>query len=779
MKYTSLAVVVTLSSQLSCSDSKKPVVEDKKPLWKASVSSTRFNVADHMIASLEMQISGEPFAELMGRNLEGFDRFAATPDVYTDPESKEEKVDTLGFAMAVESYEYSKQPMNNVSFESGAGLSLMYGPLLNPTGKTGEEGHALLAARIDELAVACNAGGPAGTNFVITPAPSNNPLNHYGWPGFWPQFAEFRSFAPEIEPSVGATRGCSLEGGYGASAAGALPVGDYECGYNSLNLPNRDTQVEKVLSPDALGYSAWKQILWVINYWASLHDKDGNAIVEVADADLAKVGTADNRVIGKMVDPEDPEGKRLIDGAVGTYLAGNSLEGFQGLAMLVEMDEKAALLTSQLVTGDGKTLAGFGSLKEALDYDYKSAPRWWPAAVGVTETATTSDAAMSGRFFPRPTGFSVMSGESRLRDLAGLLGGYASFFALTDEKNAEVGGAVQARTTFDGAPFAADNGKPDGESSPHDRALAILKVALVDLDRLHWDSAAKVLVDSATVEGTTPKLGRQVSTVEASLAIVSLRTALRGLNASLTLYGNDTPDSQGLPTALDETSWGGATYTGTIGAHIVELIRAEADFIADKLTAADDSVANSYDLTAGTRSSDGTTLAAESAAIRGLLEAYLATSDDKYRQKAQRIYGDLEKRFWMETTRAFRTSAGVDDKLTYTPLSFGMLHGALRQYWKLVASRPGQEAVKTTLEQRLVRTFKLVVNGWDDGNGDEKVDFPGECIGAGLQLAERALTGEMSLAEDGADRDHDCVKEIGAAKQPAALAGELVLVPSK
>src|SRR5262249_18568120 len=41
----------------------------------AKITSTRFLTADHMLASAEMQISGEPFAELLGRDLGGYDRF--------------------------------------------------------------------------------------------------------------------------------------------------------------------------------------------------------------------------------------------------------------------------------------------------------------------------------------------------------------------------------------------------------------------------------------------------------------------------------------------------------------------------------------------------------------------------------------------------------------------------------------------------------------------------------------------------------------------------------
>src|SRR5262249_51050341 len=159
-----------------------------------------------------------------------------------------------------------------------------YGPLLNPTAVTGDGAFALLRDRLQKLALESASGGcipragcnpdpnnpgkccTPGTSFVVVPAPTANPLNVYGWAGYWPVIAEFESFATDIAPSGVSVRGCSITGGYAASALGAQVVGDYECGYNSLNLASRDSQVTKVLSPAAMGLALWKQGLWTINY---------------------------------------------------------------------------------------------------------------------------------------------------------------------------------------------------------------------------------------------------------------------------------------------------------------------------------------------------------------------------------------------------------------------------------------------------------------------------------------------------------------------------------
>ncbi|HEX4462552.1 MAG TPA: hypothetical protein VIA18_31460, partial [Polyangia bacterium] len=352
---------------------------------------------------------------------------------------------------------------------------------------------------------------------------------------------------------------------------------------------------------------------------------------------------------------------------------------------------------------------------------------------------------------------------------------FGTFFALTDANNAAVGGQASSLATFDGDPFPADDQRPDGEASPHDRALAMVKVAVVDLDRLHWDATHQVLVDTASVAGGNIARGTVVTTFDLAYAIVTLRAALRAISSSLTLYSNDTPDTHGLPTALDGARFDGAAAGETLASRMLELITAESEFLADKLIASDGSVSNRYDVQAGAGDGTPTTLMSEAAAIRGLLDGYLATGNDKYRQLAIAVYADLDKRLWMPDVRAFRTVAGESDRIVWNPLSFGAIQGALRQYWKLVANRPGNEAVAAELLERVKRTNKLIANGWDDTNGDDIVQYPSECTGAGLQMGERALTGELARPEDGGDRDHDCVLEISLAKRPAALAAELIL----
>jgi hypothetical protein len=672
--------------------------------------------------------------------------------------------------------------MNNLSFESGAGLSLMFGPILNPAQLGGDAAYALLRDRYQQLATEAFATGPTSASLVVSPAPSGNPLNYYGWPGLWPVFAEFESFDPSIAPDTGTQPTCTFGGtagagafGYGGAGQGTSIVANYECDYNSLNLPARDSQVSKVLAPDALGYATWKQGLWVINYWQTMQDTAGNGILTVDPADIPRVGQPGNTVVGQYPDPSDPTGQRLLPGAPGVYLGDIPMEGWQGLTMMEEIDNKAALLLGTLLSGDGVTLGGAPSIGAADDYGYDSPLLYFPAGVAVTEVATAPSPDLARKYFPKPSGFAIADPSSRLADLTALAGGFSEAFAFTDLNNSQVGGSVPFRATFDGDPFPADDGAPDGESTLHDRALGVVKIALVDLDRLHWSAGARVLVDSASVSGSSAAQGTTVTTTTLAETILALRNTYRGLNGTLQLYSNDTPDTQGVPSALDSAPLAGAPYQGTLASHVLDILKAEADFLTTQLIDPQGAVANGYDLASSSADPSPTTLESETSALLALLDAYLATSDQTYRVAAQGVYADLGARFWMEDVRLYRTTAGQDDVMAYTPIRFGMLQGALRQYYKLVAGGPGRAAEGTELLRRIARLYKLVLNGWDDFNQDDIIQYPDECLFGGLQMGERALTGELGHPVDKGDRDHDCIREISKVGLPAALGEELDL----
>ncbi len=754
----------------------------------ATVGSTRFVAREHFLAAGEMQISGEPFAEAMGRDLGGYSRDHLPTDVYFDTSpvaNGQPWIDLPGFSTGVESYEYSKQPMNNVAFESGAGTSLVYAPLVNPTGLTGAAATTALAAQVQHYA----AGSNALNRFVFPPGtfPSNNERsgdvnpsgkgdpakNPLGWPGIWPTTHVFRSFDPTIHPTSDIALACAISSDDDPGASGSLGCADYECDATSLHLAARSTQIEPVISPGADGFSAWKYGLWVLNYLQVMHDSTEAGVSTVDARLLANVGSSANKIVGF-----DDTGAKT---AAGTFLGSSDIEGFQAQLFISQVENRAEDWLMSLTTTNGKTLSGFATLKDALSYDYSTPLRWFPGAVSVSETD-------DGSGFPNPS-YALSSANSDLLDQIGLVLGFSEFYALTDTGNADVGGSQPAVAYFDGDPFPADNQKADGESTLHDRALGMLRVALINIDRLHMDPASSLLVDDVTMKGSAPTRGTTVATTSVAYTILGLRTALRSLSSQLELYSNNTPDTAigGTPLdALRTTPPGGAT---SFSDRIHSILVAEGELLLNNLTTSTGQAWDGWDVVQGAPIDDQDLLDSHTAAVRGLFAAYLATGDVRYHDRALAVFNRMQSVFYNADARVYTATPAPADSVEYTPLRFALLQSALRDVYELVATRPGGEDLEPLLEARVSRLNKLVLNGWDDRNQNRLVDWPQECVNVvsglpqgGLQMAERTLTGETGSLEEHldtttgqqrtvtSDREHDCVPEIDDANLPSALA---------
>src|ERR1700722_15832137 len=126
--------------------------------------------------------------------------------------------------------------MNNIAFEAGAGTSLAFGPVLNPTGVIGADALQGLRAWVQRVAVEANTTART-VSAQVTPT---NPL---GWPGFWPTLQPFTQWNPAIQVTNAAAAGCSISSDDAPGASGSLLCDDYECDYTGLHLPNRAAQV--------------------------------------------------------------------------------------------------------------------------------------------------------------------------------------------------------------------------------------------------------------------------------------------------------------------------------------------------------------------------------------------------------------------------------------------------------------------------------------------------------------------------------------------------------
>jgi len=751
------------------------------PIITVSARDDRFVVREHMLAAVEMQLSGEPFATAMGRQLTHYSRDWLPPDIYFDDSASSDGpvVDLAGFSSAIESYEYSKQPMNNLAFESGAGISLVYGPLLNPTGDP-DAGCSALRQWVQRLGAA--AYSPNHPYFSTT-ASAANPL---GWSGIWPTLEPFTSFDPTIPVTDSVSESCSITSDDDPGATGALMSNDYECDATALHLSDRATQIESAISPGSSGWAGWKSALWIMNYLQVMHDINELALTQVNASDLAKVGVTGNMVLATS-DPNASEG---------TYLGSSNIEGFQAGMMINALDNEAQDWLLARTTTDGKSLGGFADLKSALAYDDTAPLRWFPGKISVQETNETCSVAPGvSATFPKPTGFSIADGGSHLLDLAGLLGTYSSLYALTDTSNAQVGGSQPVLAYFDGDPFPLQNQSPDGSPTLHDRALAMLRVALVDMHRMHVDPASGIPVDDVSMTAGSPVRGTTLQSTTAAYALLALRTARRTLTDQLTLYLNTKPDTACISTPIDSP----AAVKGEPATTLLNQdIGALAELFYAKLTDATGRAWPGWDVSKGAVSSNDDLLDSHTAAVRALLLAYLSTGDTKYRDRALTVFERVDATFWDPRARIYRPMAGdTSSTVTYTPMRFALVQAMLRDTYELIGAVDGQAALASVLLDRVARMNKLVLNGWDDRNGNGTVDYPEECAfqpiehaddpgggvsKGGLQMAERTLSGETGSVTDvfdggprvaAKDREHDCVPEISVAHLPSALADSI------
>ena len=199
----------------------------------------------------------------------------------------------------------------------------------------------------------------------------------------------------------------------------------------------------------------------------------------------------------------------------------------------------------------------------------------------------------------------IADATSRSIDLSALLLGHAMFFGMTDPRNAGVGQRIGLQLTFDGDPFPKDDGVADGEDTAHDRALAVLRVAFVDLDRMHTaqlTGGGSVTADTATVAGGVATPGEQRDDDVARAHDLALRQTLLSLNGVISQYGAADPDPSadalGILNSppIHPTAPGAAT---TISARIRQLFTADATFVRDVLTTSDGSVANGATIPGG------------------------------------------------------------------------------------------------------------------------------------------------------------------------------------
>ena len=221
-----------------------------------------------------MQISGEPLATAMGRDLAATAATRCRPTSTSIP-TRVYWIDLPGFSTGVESYEYSKQPMNELAFESRrrhvarrTGRSSI--PTTRPARRRSRGSRALdqrLRGLLDR-----------GRHVRV---PRTNPMGAFagqplGWPGIWPTHARVRAVRSG-DRSDERERRCMLDQRPTTSrrsSASALVVRRLRVRrVDAAPARSRDAD-RSTITPGADGFAAWKYGLWVMNYLQIMHDVD-------------------------------------------------------------------------------------------------------------------------------------------------------------------------------------------------------------------------------------------------------------------------------------------------------------------------------------------------------------------------------------------------------------------------------------------------------------------------------------------------------------------------
>jgi hypothetical protein len=265
--------------------------------------------------------------------------------------------------------------------------------------------------------------------------------------------------------------------------------------------------------------------------------------------------------------------------------------------------------------------------------------------------------------------------------------------------------------------------------------------------------------------------------------VQALRLTRRSITGRLALYGDATPDGRATRSGLEDEG-DAPLFDGSSAIERLDArIHAHAEALYERLTTDEGVVRTRWDFSDQPRT-EPTRIEHELSATRGLLEAFLATGEVRYRDRALRVWQRIERDRWDDSLGIYRTSASREDRddLRWTAWQWAHYTSAAREVFKLIGARPGEQALGRQVLARWTRSSKLVLNGWNDVDRDDRVDWPAECVHVrdglvrgGLLMAERALTGELGREgeQPTADRDRDCVPEVDDAALPVALASSV------
>lgn len=518
------------------------------------------------------------------------------------------------------------------------------------------------------------------------------PLNLY--PISFPYRAGVPEFAQAVDTTAVGSDEVTLKTADGTEKKVAVTVPAYFRDYASLAW--REDGMDKSFSPAAAGAEMLKDIMWSQDFLGGMHVIESDEEVEAQSA------------------TQDQDGKH----ALGVSAA----DGVNGVTLVEITWDKLTLLRDRLAF-DGKQLGA----KLSPQYDPAKGAVWFPHQVAVTEASANGVKKIGD--------LKVTDNRSTLRDTWLLLWPLAEAYAFMDQRAANSAQNPAFRAVFDGTPFpAAPQANLDKElandvaaDDPFSLASTLTNALFRNLDALHFDAQAGTLVDD-----WNGKRGTTVTTYDAAYVLAALQIFQRSQDA--------------LPVGYASADAGESLATAR-GQRALVLLKAQADFIVNKLIGSDGLVADQYLIGKGPSASRS--LATQFAVMRGLAAAFKATGDVRYKKAARDLFLAVDKQRFDAATGTWAEQPGQPTEMT--PWTAGAISGGLRELLLTLNAQEGEKlpALEPAhLTGRYLAWFRGVVNGSAIGEGMQRAEWLGD-------------SGEVIVAGDKTgDTDGDQVPQV-------------------
>jgi len=456
------------------------------------------------------------------------------------------------------------------------------------------------------------------------------------------------------------------------------------------------SRFEKVINPASLGGILLKEVMWSQDFLGGMHITKTDEEVEANSSSMDQDGIHSQGV--------------------------SAADGFNGMVLTELSIDKLLILQGQLGF-DGKQLGAPFS----PEYDPLKKPVWFAHKVAVTEGNKNGLNSIEK--------LKVLDGTSQLEDIWLLLWPVSEYFAYSDQRLANTAQNPAFLSVFDGAPFAASP-KENIDSKLNNDIVAgdafslvsnISNLLFMNLEALHFNKAKGTFV----TEYKNAQQGKEVSAFDSAYSLVALSIFQRAQDALPVGYASADGSDVNL-----KTEKGQAALT---------MIKAQADFIVDNLVAKNGLVNDG--LTLGQAVKHGQSLDTQFATIRGLVSAFLATKDVRYKQAARSIYLAIEKHMFDKGINTWAEQPG--QATIHTPYTAAAISGGLREVMLHLKNEEGEnqpEFELANLTARYASWFKGVING-----GMQLSEWLGD-------TGENLIKGSQTI-----DSDEDGVPQITAA----------------